>query len=360
MRILHLETGRHLYGGAKQLQYLLSGLASYPDVQNELVCPQGSAIGKECANIADKCHPVPFKGELDVGFLFRLLRLFRARSPDIVHVHSRRGADIWGGLAARMCGIKSVISRRVDNPEARGIVKYKYGMYDRVITISQGIRDVLLKEGVPEEKIHCVPSAVDWENYQQDCDRTWFEQEFDLPDFARPVAMIAQFISRKGHDCLIRAMPSILRECPEARFLLLGTGGLYHSCRDRIREMGMEYAVRMPGFRDDLEKILSCLDLVVHPAQMEGLGVSLLQACAAGVPVVATPVGGIPEIVVQDENGYLVPVQDSERLAAAVVELLKDEPKRQEFARAGRSRVREKFDIQSMVKGNYRVYQELI
>ncbi len=354
-----METGRNFYGGAKQLQYLLEGLGSYQNVENELVCPSDSAILKECRHVVDKCHPVTFRGDLDIIFLFGLVQLLRDRSPDIVHVHSRRGADIWGGLAAKMCAVKSVISRRVDNPEPRAIVKYKYKMYDRIITISRGIGDVLINKGVPEEKVRCVPSAVKGEYYQGECDSHWFANEFNIPINAKPVGMIAQFIPRKGHECLIRAMPSILRECPEARFLLLGTGKLYASCLEQIKNMGLEYAVSMPGFRHDLERILPCLNLVVHPALMEGLGVSLLQASAAGTPIVATPVGGIPEIVVQGENGYLVPEKDAASLTNAVVDLLKDENKRMAFARAGRARVKEKFAVQSMLKGNYSVYREL-
>jgi len=360
MRILHLETGKHLYGGAKQVYYLIKGLGSYTDVENELACPPDSAILEECRDVADKCHTVSVKGDLDITFLFRFVLLLRSRAPDILHVHSRRGADIWGALAARACGIKTVVSRRVDNPESSAIMRYKYSMYDGIIAISHAIKEVLVWEGIEEEKIYTVPSAVEYEDYQEECNDSWFRQEFDLEENAETVAMIAQFIPRKGHDTLIRAMPLILKECPEARFLLLGTGELFDSCQEKIEGMGLGYAVRMPGFRSDLQEILACLSLVVHPASMEGLGVSLLQASAAGVPVVATPVGGIPEIVGHKENGYLVPVEDSERLAKSVVEILTDKRKAREFARAGREKAREKFSVQSMVEGNYRVYLEVL
>ena len=100
-------------------------------------------------------------------------RLIEQQRPDLVHLHSRRGADILGGIAARMAGVRSVLSRRVDNPESPRVVKWKYRLYDRVITISQGIADVLLSEGLPAEKLVCARSAVLAEDYQAPCNRPW-------------------------------------------------------------------------------------------------------------------------------------------------------------------------------------------
>jgi glycosyltransferase involved in cell wall biosynthesis len=114
------------------------------------------------------------------------------------------------------------------------------------------------------------------------------------------------------------------------------------------------------GFRDDLPGVLPCLDLLVHPATMEGLGVSLLQASAAGVPIVASNVGGIPEVVRDGVNGRLVPPADVPALTTASLELLADAALRARFAEAGRDLVRREFSTDQMVEGNLAVYRELV
>ena len=114
------------------------------------------------------------------------------------------------------------------------------------------------------------------------------------------------------------------------------------------------------GYRTDLERILPCLDLVVHPATMEGLGVSLLQAAAAGVPIVATRVGGIPEIVHDGVNGYLVEVGNTQAMIEAVLRLLRNPFEAKRLGRAGRDLVRSHFSLEAMVAGNLRVYRRML
>ncbi len=117
------------------------------------------------------------------------------------------------------------------------------------------------------------------------------------------VGMAAQFIPRKGHDLLLQAIPAILRDHPRTRFLLFGRGPLHGRVSRKVREAGLDGAIQIPGFREDLPDLLPCLDLLVHPATMEGLGIILLQAAASGLPVVASAAGGIPEAVVDQANG---------------------------------------------------------
>jgi len=127
-----------------------------------------------------------------------------------------------------------------------------------------------------------------------------------------------------------------------------------------IGEKGLEHRVMMAGFRDDLDRILPCLDIVVHPAHREGMGVSLLQASLAEVPIVATAVGGIPEAVKDGITGVLVPPKDPSRLADAILQLLDDQERRHQLGRAGRLWVENTFSADRMVEGNLAVYRELL
>lgn len=357
--VLHVETGMHLYGGALQVFYLLRGLAE-AGWRNVLVCSEGSAIAEAAAGFVTRVHAVPMSGDLDFKFIGRLRDIVRAEAPDLIHLHSRRGADVLGGIAARLEKVPVVLSRRVDNPEPKWVARLKYRLFDQVVTISNGIRDVLLSEGVPPDKVVCVHSAVDAERYRPGGDRAWFDREFGLAADDQAVGMVAQLIPRKGHRYLLNVVPRILQSCPNARFLLFGKGPLEAELRERIAAAGLQDQVRLAGFRDDLDRILPCLDLLVHPAEMEGLGVSLLQAAASGVPLVGTAAGGIPEIVRDGQTGLLIPPADEAALADAVIVLLRDRERARAMGRAGRDLVEREFSIPAMVEGNMEVYQALL
>ena len=358
LTVVHVETGKHLYGGALQVFYLMRGLAN-EDVRNILVAPQESAIAEASRDTVDQVYEVPMKGDLDVAFIFRLKKILQREKADIVHLHSRRGADVLGGIAAKLAGVKVVLSRRVDNPESALLVRLKYPLYDRVITISDGIRKVLISEGVSEGKITCVHSAVDIEKYSQVCDRAWFSNEFDLPENAKVLAVIAQLIQRKGHRYLLKVLPQLLQRHPNLYVLFFGKGPLQQQIEQQLMQPEFQGRVRLVGFRDDLERVLPCLYGIVHPADMEGLGVSLLQAAASGVPIIGSNAGGIPEIVHDQMNGYLVPPGDTACLSEKVELLLKDTQLASTFGKAGQDLVRERFSIQAMVKGNLQVYLSL-
>ena len=358
MKVLHIETGRNLYGGALQVRYLLEGL-SRAGGENLLACPQGSEIARVCRSFA-KVTEMPMAGELDGRFFIQLCRLIRRSQPDLIHIHSRRGADLLGPLAAMATGVKAILTRRVDNPEPSWWARLKYQPYHRVVTISEGIRQVLKAEGVPEEKLLCIHSAVDIQRYQISGDREWFRREFALPPDALAVGVIAQLIERKGHRFLIEAMPAILDRCPQAHFLFFGKGPLAGQLREQCTVAGLSDKVTFAGFRDDLNAVLPCLDLVVHPALMEGLGVSLLQAAAAGVPIVAGNAGGIPEIVVHGENGFLVPPGRSDVLVQPITELLLNKESNRRMGHAGQKIVRERFSIEAMVTSYQKLYNATI
>lgn len=364
MKILHVEAGMNLYGGALQVYYLLSGL-QHEACENILVCPQGSRIAEAARDKVSKTYAIPMRGDLDLAFIFRLYRIIRQERPDIVHLHSRRGADLLGGMAARWAsrttGCRVLLTRRVDNPEPRTWVNIKYRLYDHIVTISQGIRQVLLNEGLAPDKVSCVPSAVDQQRFSAHCERAWLQREFDLSDAARCIGMAAQFIERKGHRYLLEAIPAILEKHPTARFILLGKGPLLEQVRVLVAASPiLSSCVMLAGFRNDLERILPCLDVLVHPAEMEGLGVSLLQAAACGVPIVATRAGGIPEIVQHEYNGYLISPGAVSELAMAVNRLLADPQLARQLGQNGRQRVAEQFSLQSMVQGNWSIYHHML
>lgn len=358
MKILHVEAGKHYYGGARQVAYIIEGLHQR-GVINLLACPVGAEIGRAVGNTAT-VHEMKMRGELDAGMATRLLRLIRAERPDIVHLHSRRGADLWGGVAARLAGVPCVLSRRVDNPESRWQVALKYRLYDHVVTISEGIRQVLLSEGLAPGRVSCVRSAVDAAPYLLPVDRAEFRREFGLPSDALVIGMVAQLIRRKGHRYLLDAAVTLRARYPALRLVLFGQGPLREELEAEVRQRNLADMVVFAGFRKDLPRWLGGLDILAHPADMEGLGVSLLQASAAAVPIVTSRAGGLPEAVADGVSGLLTPAGDVPALTAALDQLLSDSSLRQRLGQAGRSRILNEFSVDAMVQGNLAVYQKVL
>jgi glycosyltransferase involved in cell wall biosynthesis len=302
---------------------------------------------------------IPMGGDLDVGLIWRLGRIIRSEQPDIVHIHSRRGADVFGGIAARRLSVPSILTRRVDNPETRlGVFKYRF--YDCVICISQAIVDVMRGTGIPQQRLHLVHSAVDTQLYQRSCDEKRLSTLNNIQADGLRVAMAAQMIERKGHLYLLEALPEVLRHFPGLQVWLLGRGPLQQTITEKVKVLDLQQHVLIPGFVDRLEDILPCFDLLVHPALMEGLGVILLQASAAGIPVVAAQAGGIPEVVKNNVNGLLVPPADSQALATAMIQLLGDEALRKRLGQQAQQRTQQLFSIDAMVEGNIAVYQQVL
>ncbi len=358
MKVLHVEGGRNLYGGAQQVLYLMAGLADRGH-RNILVCPEGSDLAPAAAACAE-VRPFPMRGDLDLWFIARFRRYLRGSRPDLVHLHGRIGADVMGGIACRLEGIPVVHSRRVDNPEPRWVVALKYRLHDRVIAISEGIGQVLLTAGLPAEKLRLVRSAVDSKHFDRPCSRELLIRELGVPAQARSIGIVAQLIARKGHRFLIEALPPLVEEFPHLWVLIFGKGPLERDLRRHVTRMGLGNQVRFVGFREDLPDLLPCLELLVHPATREGLGVSLLQAASAGVPIVASAAGGIPEAVHHGINGLLVPPEDPQALGTAVATLLHDGRLARRLGSAGKDLMRNEFSINAMVEGNLAVYHELL
>lgn len=358
MKILHVEAGKHLYGGARQVQYIAEGLAAR-GVETLLACPTGSDIAHR-QPAGTRLLEMRMGGDGDAGLTFRLASVIRAEKPDLVHLHSRRGADTWGALAAKLAGVPCVLSRRVDNPESRLAVALKYRLYDHVITISEGIREVLLSEGLAPEKVSCVRSAVDPAPFLTTVDPEAFRAEFRLPQDALVIGVVAQMIPRKGHRYLFAALPELVEHYPELQVLVFGQGPLEAELRADVAARGLGGTVHFAGFRHDLAHWIGGLDLLVHPAEMEGLGVSLLQAAAAGVPVITSRAGGLPEAVQDGVTGILCPPGDVPALAAAIERLVADPVLRTQYGEAGRARILAEFSIDGMVEGNLAIYRKVL
>lgn len=365
MRVAHVESGRHLYGGARQVLHLIEGLGAR-GVDNALVCTAGSAIAAEAAG---RCRVIelPLAGDVDPWAARRLRRALTAARPDIVHVHSRRGADLYAGLAASGAPWRTVLSRRVDHRELAPWARLKYRPYAAIVAISRAVeRELVEHVGVPRERVHLISSAVPPPAAAASPAavragaRRAMAAALGLPPGAPIAAVIAQLIARKGHRVLLAALPEVLARHPRWHVVFFGRGPLEARLRSEISRAGLDGRVRLAGFRPELAAWLPGIDVVVHPALKEGLGLAVLEAMSVGVPVIASAAGGLVDAVEDGVSGRLVPAGDAGALSRAVERLFAEAGERERLGEGGRRRVREAFDVERMVGAHLALYLRLL
>ena len=294
MSVVHVETGRHLYGGALQVLYLAQGLEER-GVKSVLMVPRGSEVAAAARQRWLRVEEFAFRGEGDIVALGRMAWRFSRPDVEVVHLHSRRGADTLGGVAGAAIRAPVVLTRRVDNRDVEWLVGAKYRLYRRIVAISGAVRDVLTDQGVPRDKISLVHSAVDATRWMTPRAAAERDREFDLRPGAPAGAMVAQFVPRKGHWVLVHALSILKGRGVKPSIVLFGRGPMRESVAGLAEAAGVAGQIRFAGFRDDLHEWLGSFDFCVHPALKEGLGVAALQAGAAGVPVVGGKAGESPK-----------------------------------------------------------------
>lgn len=358
MRIAHIEAGRHLYGGAAQVRYLLEGLASR-GIENVLLCARGSELAG--AAPAAQVRALPMHGDLDVTLPLRLARELERLQPDLVHVHSRRGADLYGGVGAALSGLPAVLTRRVDAAEPSWLARLKYRPYRAVVALSRAIEAQLEAAGVPRERIVPIASGVDTQLYRPDpTARERLRSMLALPADALLVGVVAQLIERKRHAWLFALLPELVREYPTLVVVCFGRGPLEARLRAELHERGLAEHVVLAGFRADLPRLIPGLDVLAHPASREGLGLALLEAASAGVPVVACAVGGVPDVVASGDTGVLVARDDAAAFQHALRGLLAAPAERARLGAAARRLAERRFDTARLVAAHHALYMRVL
>jgi len=357
---LHIDGERTWRGGEQQVLYLTAGLARRGH-KVTVACQPGSPLAERAAAAGLAVAEVRMRGEADFVAVWALRRLIRRGGFDIVHMHTSH-AHTLGSTAARLAARgRTIVSRRVDFGVANNLVsavKYHHGV-DRFIAISDAIRRVLLDGGVEPGRIAVVHSGIDLSRFEG-VEPGHFREEFGVAPDAPIVGNVAAMADHKGQRYLLAAMPRVLEAEPRARLFVLGEGELRPALEQQVADLGIGHAVTFAGFRADVAQWLAFFDVFVMSSHLEGLCTSVLDALAMRKPVVASRAGGLPEIVLHEETGLLVPPKEPEPLADAVVRLLRDRELGRRLGEAGRRRVEDHFSADAMVEGTLRVYDEVM
>ncbi len=341
MRVAHLDTGRTWRGGQGQVLLLMRELARRGHDQL-LLAPQAPLLERAAAAGLPTLR-WDSRGELDLGAMARAERLLRAFAPDVAHLHSAH-AHALGTLAARSAGARGVaVSRRVDfRVRTNPVSALKYALpVDRYFCISRGVMQAMLDSGVAAERLALVPSGIDFDAVHAEASQPVgdLRARLGLPADAEIVGTVASLAPHKNHALLLEAVPAVLPARPRAHFVWLGEGECRPALEKRRAELGLESRVHLPGFDPHARASMTQFDLFVLSSYLEGLCTSLLDAQSLGVPIVATAVGGVPEVVLDGRTGGLVAALDPAALAARIVAALAAPEMRAEWVAAGRVHV---------------------
>jgi glycosyltransferase involved in cell wall biosynthesis len=286
--------------------------------------------------------------------------------PEVIHNHMYR-AELVGTRAAIALGevgrprpyvVSTVHSSRIRSEEDRQVLRLLTPRMDRLIAVSRSIVEKLRHESRDTAPISLIHNGVDLSRYDQQEPCCTLREEYDLPADGPIVGVVARLEPEKGHPTLLEAWPLVVAAVPDATLLVVGEGSRREALEVMANELGVAHRVVFTGRRDDMPAVTAALDVAVLPSYREALGLSVLEAMALSRPVVASNVGGIPEMIEDGRTGLLVPPHDAEALATAIIRLLRDHPLADTLARAGHDLVHERFCIELMVRAVEDIYDE--
>jgi glycosyltransferase involved in cell wall biosynthesis len=314
--------------------------------------------------IVDGGAPESVRGAAMFRPVLRLAGELRRRSVAVVHSYLFH-ANVIGTLAARLARVPvALVSKRsLDVYPNRGELlacRLANRLADRVTANAEAVkRHVHRAERCPLERIVVIPNGIDLARVADDVlDRR--AHGFGLPGSGPVVGTIGRLSQKKGQKDLLAAAGMVLSRLPEARFVLVGDGPLAGELQRQARELGIEDKVRFLGPVADGARLLGSMDVFVLPSHIEGMSNGLIEAMAAGLPIVATDAGGNAEVVADGQTGFIVPPQNPFCLAEAILTLCKDPERARAMGAAGRVRARERFTADLMVRRLEDLYRGLL
>jgi glycosyltransferase involved in cell wall biosynthesis len=357
--ILVVSNHGHVVGGGElSMLDLLRGLDRRRWAP-ALVVPEDGAVAARGRDLGLPIHVVPLPTLRRPGYdmvrsVRTLGRLARTTGAALIHANGSR-AMMYGGLAGRSTGRPAIWHVRI--AESDGVVDHAlYALATGVIATSGAVGRRFGKAG----KVRLVPNGIDLARFTPRAPSPALRVALGVPPSSPLVLSIGRFIAEKGHRHLLEAAAQIERTGAGVHWVLVGAGELEELLRRQARALGLESQVHFTGWRDDVPDVLAVCDVFVLPSESEGFGRVVVEAMAMARAVVATTVGGVPEIVRDGETGVLVPPAAPAALAAAIRSLLDDPARAARLGAAGRTRAESRFSLTAHVDGVERVYAEVL
>lgn len=356
MKVVHINTAFSWGGGEAQTYYLVKELENR-GIENTLIAQPNSPLAAKAKEEKIKLIEIFMRGEWDIAAVLKLKKFLKRIKPDVLHLHTSH-AHTLGLLAGRLAKVEKIIStRRMDFPTSGFFSRLKYTKVDKIVAISEVVKEILIRSGIEKEKITVIYSTINCEDFSG---KSNLREGLGLPQDTPILGTVGSLVNIKGHKYLFEAMVKIKEEFPQVRLLVVGEGPLEEKLKKLAEKLGLESVIIFTGFRKDIPEILGILDVFVLASLKEGLGVSLLEAASYGLPIVATNVGGIPEVVKDGITGFLVPPKDSKTLAEKIIYLLAHPEEAQKMGENGKEWIRKNFSVEKMVNKYATLYESLM
>ncbi len=364
MSLFQIDAGKEWRGGQRQSFFLAKELKRRGLPFFFIVQPESPLHQKACEA---ELPVLPFKmrNEFDLPAILRLAWAMKRKKCLLAHFHDAHSAAV-GSVAASLAKVPfRIITRRVDFPLKKNPFSRRKYMknVDAIIAISEGVKKVLVEGGVDPENIEVIPSGIDFSPFEEDSlaltSKDYLHREFSFAVDDYLVGIVAHLADHKGHQYLIQATKILKKQSPKIKTIIVGEGPLSMELNRQAKELDVEDIVFFLGFRKDIAKILSSLDLFVLSSYLEGMGSSILDAMACRLPVVATNVGGIPEVVIHGETGLLVPPRNPSALARAILKLYSNKALASRLGQKGYELVHRKFSAEAMADKVVHLYERV-
>jgi glycosyltransferase involved in cell wall biosynthesis len=366
VHVMHIIDGLRVGGAETLLCNLVRGLPRERFRITVGYCTPGPLIKDlQAQNVS--LIQFPRLAMIDPLLVWRMWRAIKHDPPLIVHTHLFK-SDMHGRPAARLAKVPVVVSAIQNcNDWARNpLLGRMYGqttwLADRLIAASEEVRQFTIQMmGVPAQRIVTIPNAVPVQRFQGQHEagkRLRIELGIDLQ--SPLVGIVARLMPQKDHATFLDAGAALMRSLPQARFLIVGDGPLRMELEAQARALGIAESVLFAGLRSDIPAVMAALDVLVFSSRWEGLPVAMLEGMAAGVPVVATAVDGIPGVINDAQNGLLVPPQQPQALASALLRVLQDRMLAEQIGSAGARHVEQHYSIQAAIRQTIALYDALL
>ncbi len=359
MRILHTEWSDGLGGQEKRVLAEAAGLIERGHYV-ALVCREHARIRNEAARLGINIHAIPMRRTYDIAGIIALAKYLKQEKFDIVNTHS--GVDSWiGGIAAKIAGVPVLIrTRHLNIPLKRNIFNFIHYLPDIYITCGDNMQSNLVNNcGFPADRVVSIPTGVGMEYFNVKKNNE-AKLKYGLDINSIVITNVGILRKVKGHEITLKSVKTVTEAFPNASFLIVGDGPRKEALASLINELDIRRNVIFTGFIENIPEIYSFTDVAILSSWSEGLPQSLLQAMASDVPVVATKVGGVPQVVMHEKTGLLVEAGDSEGLAKEIIRLLKDPDKASRFAADAKELVLERHSVGHMIDKIENLYKHLL
>lgn len=373
MQVIHIIKATRISGAERHMLMLLPGLRQQGvDARLLLLTEPDNPMDNMVAEAEAAGIPVDrmvIRGHFNPMLVSRLRRYLKEKQPDVVHTHLIH-ADTHGILAARLAGVKTIITGRHNDDAFRiqGPVRMLNSLLWRMtsggIAISHAIERFALEvEGAPRQKLRVVEYGLRYETAtpdQLDAARQALRTELNLPSDAIIAGMASRLIEQKGVPYTIDAFARIQADFPDAYLVIAGDGPLRSQLEKQAKDAGIADKAFFLGWRSDMINVMAAYDVLLIPSLWEGFGLVILEAMSRRVPVIASRVSAIPEVVIDGETGILVPPKDVDALADAMRLLLSDRTLRRHMGMVGEDRLETHFSNARMASATIHVYHEFM